>query len=56
MSDRYDHGAAIVDGGLSDALTGSWIDVSREQEHEDTTGPQQQEQADRAAYGAAQYR
>lgn len=56
ISDRYDRGAAIVDGGLSGALMGNWIDVSREEKNDDLMSMQQQEQADYVADGAAEYR
>jgi hypothetical protein len=56
ISDRYDHGAAIVDGGLTGALIGNWVDVSREEKNDDMMSMQQQEQADYVADGAAEYR
>lgn len=56
ISDRYDHGAAIVDGGLSGALIGNWIDDSREEEHEDLASMQEQQQEDDVAHEAAEYR
>ena len=56
IADRYDRGAAIVDGGLSGALIGNWIDVSGEEKNDELMSMQQQEQADYVADGAAEYR
>lgn len=56
ISDRYDRGAAIVDGGLSGALVGNWIDVNREEKNDDLMTMQEQDQEDDVADGAAEYR